>query len=148
MNINGKEFNPSEYDDLKTITIDGNDFNVDDLIEQLHTICHAAVINYGSSSQLHQLSEECCELGAVASGLARNREEKFLDVCEEIADVEVMLEQAKIILNAKTDPLGYPSADEIIAYLKAYKLKRLSDKLNEHIATLARKRIPRTSENT
>ena len=69
--------------------------------------------HYGLSKQQRQLSEECAELIQSTSKYMRysetspassNMDWKYLqDVCEEIADVEVMLEQMKYLLHINSD---------------------------------------------
>lgn len=52
--------------------------------------------HYGLKKQLRQLAEECSEL-AVASSHCARREAILGDLIEEIADVEVMIEQIKYL---------------------------------------------------
>ena len=63
---------------------------------------------YGLSKQIRQLSEECAELIQATSKYMRYQETSYAatvdwkylqNVCEEIADVEVMLEQIKYLLH-------------------------------------------------
>lgn len=85
-----------------------------------YEIYEQAVAHYGRINQLIKAMEECGEL---IQALARwsNGEAVFGNVCEEIADVEIMLEQLKIILG-----------DRYAEYLnlkKAEKLGRLAERL-------------------
>lgn len=84
--------------------------------------------HYGTENQLFQLDEELAELIKAVNKWRRNRglAEKYPayvgDVAEEIADVEIMLDQLKIILNI------YDT--EIYDY-KCRKLQRLRERLDE-----------------
>lgn len=71
-----------------------------------------AISEYGSVAQERQAIEECAELIQAISFKHRGREH---NIEEEIADVEIMLEQLKMINNC------YDKVQNI----KAYKLKRL-----------------------
>ena len=64
--------------------------------------------HYGLAKQTRQLSEECAELIQATSKYMRFQETSYAstvdwkylqNVCEEIADVEVMLEQIKYLLH-------------------------------------------------
>lgn len=70
--------------------------------------------HYGLSKQSRQLSEECAELIQAISKYMRFQETsyastvdwKYLEsVCEEIADVEVMLEQIKYLLHINPEAI-------------------------------------------
>ena len=66
---------------------------------RMREACKRAVAVWGSICQLHKLQEECCELGAEVN---RYLEERVSDVdlANEVADVLITAEQAKIILGA------------------------------------------------
>lgn len=82
-----------------------------------------AFTKWGMPSQMAMLAEECCELAKVALKYPRliNGTSK-VDLIEEIADVEIMIEQVKHCL--ELSPLEIDKVKEI-------KLKRLSDILKE-----------------
>lgn len=59
---------------------------------------------YGLISQMGVLQEECSELIKAASKYLRyGTDEKKNDIAEEIADVEIMMEQIKYLLNLYDD---------------------------------------------
>lgn len=80
-------------------------------------IYRRAVERYGREAQLRQLQEECCELGAAINQLARKRL-YAMDVAMEIADVEIMCAQARVIIG-----------DELVDEAKSEKLARLEARL-------------------
>lgn len=57
-------------------------------------ILNKAIETYGAENQERVAVEECCELCVAIAHKQRGREH---NLCEEIADVEIMLEQLKII---------------------------------------------------
>lgn len=70
--------------------------------------------HYGLKSQQRQLAEECGELIQATSKYMRYQETSYAStvdwqylqkVCEEIADVEVMLDQIKYLLNINPDAI-------------------------------------------
>ncbi len=83
-----------------------------------------ALETFGEENQLRMLQEECAELIHAVSKYLRtkrdfnlddtNNNKVLSDLCGEIADVEIMLEQVKMLF----------SSDKI-AVIKANKLKRL-----------------------
>lgn len=81
-------------------------------------ICEEALKHFGESSQACQLMEECAEL-IVALNKAFNREqdEHFQSVAEEIADVEILIEQLKSIIEIK----------DYVEVYKKHKLERLAE---------------------
>lgn len=85
-----------------------------------YEIYEQAVKHYGKLSQLIKAMEECGEL---IRALARwtTGHADFANVCEEIADVEIMLEQVKIILGDRYE--------ELLTLKKAEKLGRLAERL-------------------
>ena len=77
---------------------------------------------YGLSKQQRQLSEECAELIQASSKYLRYREvsdvkdgiwEHIQDIVEEIADVEIMLEQFKYLMNISDEPYVIKAGDRI-----------------------------------
>lgn len=75
-----------------------------------------AIYSYGESTQMIVAMEECSELIQAISKKIRGRE---TNVEEEIADVEIMLEQLKLMINEK-----------LVEEIKESKLKRLEKMLN------------------
>ena len=71
-----------------------------------------AIRRYGAEAQERQAVEECAELITAISHKQRDREH---NIEEEIADVEIMLEQLKIINNCR----------EEVAKIHKQKIKRL-----------------------
>ena len=83
--------------------------------------------HYGYPAQSNQLIEECAELIQAVNKYRRARtkeeQEKALDnYIEEMADVEIMLEQMKYLLRVK---------EEQMDKVKQYKLKRTIERF-EH----------------
>ena len=75
-----------------------------------------AIGNYGEAAQQIVAMEECSELIQAISKKLRGRE---TNIEEEIADVEIMLEQLKLMCNEK-----------LVDDIKKSKLKRLEQRLN------------------
>lgn len=65
-----------------------------------HEIFTAAIRTYGETSQESLAAEECAELIQAISHKHRGRSH---NIAEEIADVEIMLEQLKIINNCRSE---------------------------------------------
>ena len=85
-----------------------------------YEIYEQAVKHYGKLNQIIKGMEECGEL---IRALARwtTGHADFANVCEEIADVEIMLEQVKIILGDRYE--------ELLTLKKAEKVGRLAERL-------------------
>lgn len=64
---------------------------------RLKATAEEAVIRFGNASQLDQLQEECCELAVEVSHMRRGRGDPR-KLAEELADVIIMVEQAKFIV--------------------------------------------------
>lgn len=88
-------------------------------------ILRRAVSEWGTESQLRQLQEECCELATAVSHLARGREGAEAELIAEVADVEIMIEQARLMLG-----------DAEIDRAKRSKIFRLAQKLNIDLTLL------------
>ena len=78
-----------------------------------------AVNTYGETSRLILAIEEMSELIKELSKYIRGRQ-NIGGICEEMADVEIMLEQLKIVFRNRA----------AIDYHRSQKLQRLSDRLN------------------
>ena len=85
-----------------------------------YEIYEQAVKHYGKLNQLIKAMEECGELIQALARWAAG-EPMIGNVCEESADVEIMLEQIKIILGDKYE--------EYLTLKKAEKLGRLAERL-------------------
>lgn len=84
--------------------------------EMMTKICREAIDEYGEFFQQLKAVEELAELQrALARDIAGDGEDAVRNVCEEIADVEIMLAQLRMIYDA----------DEIDDW-KASKLERLA----------------------
>lgn len=66
------------------------------------SVCRQAVDAYGKSNQLVICMEEMAELTKELSKNLRGQDND-LGIAEEIADVEIMLEQLKLIFNIRQD---------------------------------------------
>ena len=66
--------------------------------ERIGLIAH----NYGLSSQLKKLAEECCELGQAALKCERegNNGRTITNLTDEIADVKILIEQIEVLIPA------------------------------------------------
>ena len=85
--------------------------------EELYNL---AIATYGDEEQINQGIEEMAELIQAINKFRRNPCEETLNgIEEEIADVEIMLEQNKIIY----------AANPIVEKLKNQKLQRLASRL-------------------
>ncbi len=89
-------------------------------VDERERICREAITKWGLNEQLAQLSEECCELGAAANQLRRDRKWAREGVIEEIADVVIMCAQVGMVI----DPTGKDVEQAI-----KQKLARLEGKL-------------------
>ena len=83
-------------------------------------ICEGAVKRFGAGHQIIKAMEELGELNQALAKLV-NDEPVTGDVCEEIADVEVMIEQLKIIIG--------PDYEQYLYKKKEEKMKRLEEML-------------------
>lgn len=83
------------------------------------SVLKAAIEKFGREPQMRMVQEECAELIQAVSKYIRSKESGFNNLCEEIADVEIMLAQLRLILDK----------DKYIDSIKDLKLKRLQSKL-------------------
>jgi NTP pyrophosphatase (non-canonical NTP hydrolase) len=79
-----------------------------------------AIEKWGSNAQLGMLQEECAELIQAVSKVMRKQDFSFLKLAEEIADVEIMMEQMIVI---------YPELTTLKEQYKDRKLGRLAELL-------------------
>lgn len=89
--------------------------------------------HYGYKEQLGQLQEECGELVAAAHKQVKKENGEWLindNFVEEVADVEIMIEQLKLLFKIK----------EPVEGIKAAKIRRQLDRIhNEEVEIAARK---------
>lgn len=79
----------------------------------------AAAETWGTEPQIDMVGEECSELSAEVSRFMRGRSDES-DLADEIADVEIMVEQMRVNLD-----------EDVIEKAKQSKLKRLRSRLQE-----------------
>ena len=89
--------------------------------EEQKQIEKEAVETYGMDAQLRMLQEECGELIVAVGHYLRGRDGALGNLVEEMADVEIMLEQIKIALEVD------------VTATKNYKLERLKKRLTKKI---------------
>ena len=86
-------------------------------------ICKKALAKWGEDAQTRQAIEECAELMLALLNSYRNRntpEENVMAITEEIADVELMCRQLRVM-----------TSDVLVDLWKEKKLKRLEAMLEE-----------------
>ena len=90
-------------------------------LQEMHCsdVYQRAVHTYGETSRLILAVEEMSELTKELSKHTRGRN-NMSAICEEMADVEIMLEQLKIVFNNRA----------AVDYHKAHKLQRLADRMD------------------
>lgn len=89
------------------------------MVTEKETLNNAIKI-YGKASQIEMIIEECSELIQAIQKFKRNDCKETRDhVCEEVADVLIMMEQAKRIFNAKR-----------VEEFREMKILRLANRLN------------------
>lgn len=64
--------------------------------QKLRRVCSEAVARYGATSQMNQLQEECAEYIVALSHMRRGRV-GINEVADEVADIVIMCEQARLI---------------------------------------------------
>lgn len=88
-----------------------------------------ALREWGNDSQINLAVEECAELIKVLMKHGRDLNGSTLDeILEELADVEIMVEQMKLIFDYKEHSALKMSVFE---FIKKRKLERLEKRLNE-----------------
>lgn len=96
-------------------------------MESIHKMCVEIADHYGYPVQSFQLMEECAELIQAINKYKRyGNTEALKNYVEEIADVEIMLEQIKHLLDIKEDE---------IEGVKLYKLKRTLSNIEKKFKT-------------
>lgn len=82
-----------------------------------------AIYVWGKIAQLEMAQEESTELAlAIRKFIRQDSEERLIDMCGEIADVEIMIEQIKYM---------FPSAQSRIDDIKIFKINRLKGRLDK-----------------
>jgi len=80
---------------------------------------------WGKRAQLEMAQEESTELAlAIRKFIRQDSEERLIDMCGEMADVEIMIEQIKFM---------FPSAQSRIDEIKSFKLDRLSKRVDDGV---------------
>lgn len=86
-------------------------------------IGHACIAMWGQQEQIRQTIEECAELIVKLAKYGRDvNGSNETQICEEIADVEIMCKQMRLIFNS-----------DVIDNIKTQKLIRLSFRLAEEL---------------
>jgi NTP pyrophosphatase (non-canonical NTP hydrolase) len=85
-----------------------------------HKIYNKALHLWGNDAQMNMVIEECAELIQAINKFRRDPTATNMDnLCEEIADVEIMVEQAKCLIKK----------NGLIRTKKEFKLNRLSQRV-------------------
>ena len=96
--------------------------SLSDLLADPSIIYDCAITKWGFPSQIEMLVEECAELIVAVKHFNRERHEDVLPLINEIADVEIMLEQMRRIFDC-----------ELIDMVKRKKLTRLAERTGQHV---------------
>ena len=93
------------------------------------TLLQQAIDKWGANAQIDMIIEECAELILALQKMKRNYgkdfaqdEELLTSVCDEVADVRIMTEQAQLLFDK-----------ELIQARVDYKMNRLKDRLSEGV---------------
>lgn len=85
-----------------------------------------AILKWGSRSQLEMAQEEATELALAIRKYIRNDDDaSFAKMIDEIADVEIMIEQIEFLHGESANMRG------MIDHQKEYKIQRLHKRLNQ-----------------
>lgn len=106
------------------------EFNVDEYIDKVtetKRIFRQSLEKYGKEPQCRQLMEECAELIKATNKMLRYADrpaepEYYANLIEEIADVEIMLYQLKVMFNV---------SDDEVFKVKIQKAKREQERLEK-----------------
>jgi len=77
-----------------------------------------AISVWGFESQLLMAIEEMAELTEAISHLLRNRKNSVNEMLEELADVEIMIEQMRIVFTAKKEAIDKIKEEKLIRLSK------------------------------
>ena len=84
-----------------------------------------AVVTWGAEAQLHMVAEECVELALEVLHYARGKGRSD-QIADEVADVEIMLEQLKLMMRGVN-----PVFDEVVDAFRERKLQRVEQMLDD-----------------
>jgi len=87
-------------------------------------ILQQVMSKWGKQEQLFMLIEESAELISAINRYVRRRDNSFLELLEEMADVEILLEQVKMLLCIGLDKYQFTK-------IKRAKLRRLGKRLQK-----------------
>lgn len=95
-------------------------------MSEVELTCKVIANHYGYPAQSLQLTEECAELIQAVNKYRRahtpeEKQEAFENYVEEIADVEIMLEQIKYLIGV---------TNEAVDDIKLYKVRRTVGRFN------------------
>lgn len=94
-------------------------------LEKRNEVYLKAIKKWGAKAQLEMAQEEATELAlSIRKEIRRNDEESFGNLVEEIADMEIMIEQINLMYN----DLGFR---QMVDSQKAFKISRLLKRLDE-----------------
>ena len=107
------------------------EFNVDEYIDKVtetKRIFRQSLEKYGKEPQCRQAMEECAELIQAVNKMLRYEDrpaepESYANLVEEIADVEIMLYQLKVMFNV---------SDDEVFKVKIQKAKREKERSENH----------------
>ena len=85
------------------------------------TVYQRAIAEFGADKQIECVIEECLELALVLQH-AKRKKAGVKEIVDEVADVEIMLKQLRIILNENA----------AIFERKCYKIARLTNRIFHH----------------
>ena len=86
--------------------------------QAFYQVCASAVQTYGADAQLCQIQEEAAELIAAISHFRRGRQGSREELLDELADMDIMLEQARVIFG-----------DDAVTSAATPKIERLCERL-------------------
>lgn len=87
---------------------------------QRSRILQSAIDAYGVDLQMDMMVEECSELIQAICKYKRGRDDAAANICEEIADVQIVLDQMKLVFD-----------NTAIFQAEEYKLTRLRDRVKK-----------------
>ena len=95
--------------------------------EKTQELYARAVVTWGAEAQLHMVAEECVELALEVLHYARGKGRSD-QIADEVADVEIMLEQLKLMMRGVN-----PAFDEVVDAFRERKLQRVERMLDDWI---------------
>lgn len=82
-------------------------------MQEFETLCEEIAKHYGENNQLNQLQEELAELIKAVNKYRRD-EDNIDNLIEEIADVEIMLQQIKYLLHLNPEYLEMSRINKLL----------------------------------